>query len=202
MRRLLLLTVGMVALMAAVLLVVRGRGISVHRTPSAIEERVARSAWRFLIPREVRDAANPVPNTHEVLRDGLEHFADHCAICHANNGSGDATIGRRIFPPAPDMRAPGTQSLTDGELFYAIEQGIPWTAMPGWRTGTPEGEQESWKLVRFIRHLPAVTPADLNDMERLNPRTPADDARDREIEEFLRGSKSATPNTKKGHTHK
>ena len=82
-------------------------------------------------------------------------------------------IGRRIFPPSPDMRAASTQSLTDGELFYAIEHGIPWTGMPAWETGTPEGEQDSWKLVRFIRHLPSLTPAELTQMEKLNPKSPA-----------------------------
>jgi mono/diheme cytochrome c family protein len=201
MRRVLLWSAAIMLLFSiAVLVFVRGRGITTKRDPPAIEKRVAKAAWRFLIPRDVRDATNPVPNTPDVLRDGLEHFADHCAICHANNGSGDTPIGRRIYPLSPDMREPGTQTLTDGELFYAIEQGIPWTAMPGWSTSTPEGERESWALVRFIRHLPALTPAELTRMEALNPRTPARDERDREIEDFLRGSGSATP--KKGHIHK
>lgn len=201
MRRVLLWSGAFVIVVLTILLVfVRGMGISAKRDPPAVEQRIAKAAWRFLIPREVRDAANPAPNTPEVLREGLEHFADHCAVCHANNGSGDTMIGRRIYPPVPDMREPRTQNLTDGELFYAIEQGIPWTAMPGWGNGTPEGELESWHLVSFIRHLPALTPAELKDMEALNPRSPAVDARDRGIEEFLRGSGTAT--TKKGHIHK
>src|SRR5262245_7985240 len=178
----------------------RGSGVSVDRRPWPLEERVAKAGWRFLIPKEIRERANAVPASPEVLRDGLEHFADHCAICHANNGRGDSLIGRRVFPRAPDLRLGRTQSLTDGELFYAIEQGIPWTAMPGWKSGTSEGEQDSWKLVRFIRHLPQLTPEELTEMEKLNPRSPADDARDREIEEFLRGGPQPAP--KKGHVHK
>ena len=88
------------------------------------------------------------------------------------------------------MRAARTQRLTDGELFYAIEQGIPWTAMPGWSNGTREGEQDSWKLVRFIRHLPSLTPAELTGMEKFNPRSPAELKRDRDIDDFLRGGGS------------
>jgi mono/diheme cytochrome c family protein len=202
MRRLLVWSAAFVAvLLVVVFAFVRGMGITTKRDPPAVEEWVANAAWRFLIPRDVRDAANPVPNTPDVLQSGLEHFADHCAMCHANNGSGDTTIGRRIYPPAPDMRGPRTQNLTDGELFYAIEQGIPWTAMPGWGNGTPEGEQESWALVRFIRHLSALTPDELKRMEDLNPRSPAEEARDREIEEFLSGSGSP-PVKKGGHRHK
>lgn len=97
------------------------------------------------------------------------------------------TIGRRVYPRAPDMRAELTQRISDGELFYAIEQGIPWTAMPGWSTGTPEGEQESWTLVRFIRHLPSLTADELKDMERLNPKPPPNEQREQEIEDFLKG---------------
>jgi mono/diheme cytochrome c family protein len=189
-----------VSLMVAVVFV-RGSGITATREPWPLEERAAKAGWRFLIPREMRDAANPVPATADVIREGLEHFADHCAVCHGNDGSGDTTIGRRIFPRAPDLRAERTQRLTDGELFYAIERGIPWTAMPAWETGTPEGAEESWHLVRFIRHLPALSPEELTTMEKLNPKSAGEVARDREIDEFLKGSGKATPK-KGGHVHK
>jgi len=204
MRRLILWGVGLVfiGILVAVAFV-RGAGISAMRDPWPLEERVARAGWRFMIPREIRDATNPVPATAEVIEEGLEHFADHCAVCHSNDGSGDTAIGRRIFPRAPDMRAEGTQRLTDGELFYAIERGIPWTAMPAWETGTPEGALESWKLVRFVRHLPALTAEELTAMEKLNPKSAAELARDRDIDEFLKGSGPGAATPKKGgHVHK
>jgi mono/diheme cytochrome c family protein len=191
---------GVVAVLVLVAFV-RGMGITARRDPPALEKRLAKAAWRFLIPAEIRRMSNPVPGTADVLRDGLAHFADHCATCHANNGSGDTAIGRRVYPPAPDLREPASQRLTDGELFYAIEQGIPWTAMPGWTTGTPEGERESWVLVRFVRHLSALTPAELEEMERFTPRSPVQIERDRAIDEFLRGSGKA-PAKSGGHGHR
>jgi mono/diheme cytochrome c family protein len=202
MRRWLLwgLAIGGVIIIAVVVFV-RGMGISARREPAPGEERIAKAAWRFMIPRDVRASANPVPDTPEVLRSGLEHFADHCSICHANNGSGETTIGRRVYPATPDLRARRTQNLSDGELFYAIEQGIPWTAMPAWGDGTPEGIRGSWELVRFIRHLPALTPDELTVMERFNPRSPADLERDKEIDDFLRGT-AGPPKPAKGHQHK
>ena len=180
---------------------VKGMGVTSRRGPMPGEERLAKSAWRFLIPSDLRTVRNPVPDTPEVLQAGLEHFADHCASCHANNGNGDTAIGRNVFPPAPDLRAARTQSLTDGEIFYAIEQGIPWTAMPAWGTGTDEGTQGSWHLVRFIRHLPSLTPAELTAMERLNPKSAADVAQDKAIEEFLQGKSDGTKPVKE-HRHK
>ena len=91
------------------------------------------------------------------------------------------------LPPTPDIRDSTTQNLTDGELFYAIEQGIPWTAMPAWSNGTPEGERESWALVRFIRHLPSLTPEELKEMDRFKPVSPAERQREHEIDDFLNG---------------
>jgi mono/diheme cytochrome c family protein len=201
MRRIVLWSAVLVTVVVSGLIVfVRGSGISVYRDPPALERQVAKRAWRFLVPQAAREAVNPAPDSPEVIKGGLEHFADHCAICHANNGTGDTVIGRRVYPPAPDFRESGTQSLTDGELFYAIEQGIPFTAMPGWANGTREGELESWHLVKFIRHLPALTADEIGQMERLNPRSPATDERDREIDDFLRGKSSAPK--KMEHRHK
>jgi mono/diheme cytochrome c family protein len=188
MRRVLITSVVGVVGLAGALVLTAGGGISaVRRRPWPLEERAAKAGWRFLVPSQMRATANPVPATAVVLKAAREHWADHCAACHDNDGSGETTLGRRVYPPAPDLRAVGTQHLTDGELFYAIEQGIPWTAMPGWTTGTAEGERESWALVRFIRHLPAITSDELKDMERLNPTPPPNEEREREIDEFLKG---------------
>jgi mono/diheme cytochrome c family protein len=172
---------------AVVVFLVRGAGITARRDPWPLEAKVARASWRFLVPADVRAAANPVPATAEVLRESSAHWADHCAVCHGNEGSGQSTIGRRVFPPTPDIRDSTTQNLTDGELFYAIEQGIPWTAMPAWSNGTAEGERESWALVRFIRHLPSVTPEELKEIDRFKPVSPAELQREREIDDFLKG---------------
>jgi len=188
MRRSLIWTIAGLVLLLAMFVGMRGRGIgAVDHRPWPLEPRVAKAMWRHLVPTDIRGRTNPVADTADVLKNAREHWAGHCATCHANDGSGDMTIGRRVYPRAPDMRAELTQRISDGELFYAIEQGIPWTAMPGWSTGTPEGEQESWTLVRFIRHLPSLTADELKDMERLNPKPPPNEQREQEIEDFLKG---------------
>jgi mono/diheme cytochrome c family protein len=174
------------------------RGLSTRAEPSRAEQAVARTLRSLATPRAVRSQPNPVPASDEVLADALEHFADHCALCHANDGSGDTTIGRGLYPKAPDLRLAATQSLSDGELFSIIENGVRLTGMPAWGTGTPEGERESWSLVRFIRHLPALTPEELDRMEALNPKTPGELREQEETRRFLEGDTKKPPTKPSG----
>ncbi len=60
----------------------------------------------------------------------------------------------------------------DGELYYIIHNGIRLTGMPAW--GDPQGEDDHWAPVLFIRHLPKLTRAEEQDMERFNPISEAD----------------------------
>jgi mono/diheme cytochrome c family protein len=167
----------------------RGMGFTARAKPWAIEQSTMLAARRWAIPAAVRRQESPVVGDKTAIRGGLEHWADHCASCHANDGSGDTTIGRNLYPPAPDMRERRTQGMTDGELFYVIERGIPLTGMPAWGTGTADGERASWELVAFIRHLPRLTEPELRDMEGLNPRSPRDAMHKMEIDDFLSGKK-------------
>jgi mono/diheme cytochrome c family protein len=171
------------------------RGLSTRVGPSAIEELLARTMRRLATPSDVRSMTNPVEPTPEVLEDGLEHFADHCASCHANDGSGDTEIGRSLYPRAPDMRAAPTQELSDGELFSIIENGIRLTGMPAWGNGTADGEASSWALVHFIRRLPALAPEDIARMQDLNPKSPAEFREEEEARRFLAGDEPATTPT-------
>lgn len=165
----------------------RGSGLTSRRKASPVETWIARTTRRFFVPTGLLRAANPVPDSPEVIRAGMAHFADHCATCHANDGSGDVSMGHAMFPPAPDMRTAPTQAMTDGELFYVIERGIPLTGMPAWGNGAPSGERSSWELVRFIRHLPQLSAAEIKEMEALNPRSPAEENRAKDIDDFLSG---------------
>lgn len=176
------------------------RGLGTRSEPSGIEELLARTMRRLATPSSVRSMPNPVQPTREVLEEGLEHFADHCASCHANNGSGDTEIGRSLYPRAPDMRAAPTQKLSDGELFSIIENGIRLTGMPAWGTGSPEGQRASWGLVHFIRRLPTLTEDEIARMEQLNPRAAEQWREEEEARRFLAGE-DVKPATAKPHKH-
>ena len=163
------------------------RGISARAEPGTVETVIARTMRRFAMPRSARDLTNPVPKSSVVLAEGMAHYADHCASCHGNDGSGKTGMGIGLYPKAPDMRLAATQSLSDGELFYIIENGVRLTGMPGWATGTDEGKTATWHLVHFIRDLPRLTPEQIEQMESMNPRSPAEIRQEIEEENFLQG---------------
>ena len=166
-------------------LLLRG-GLSARRDPGAVESRIARAFRDWAIPAEARDARNPVPASAQVISLGLAHFADHCASCHGNDGGGKTDLGRGLYPRAPDLRKPATQELTDGELFYIIENGVRFSGMPAWG-GSPGSAEASWHLVRFIRHLPMLTEEERTRMEALNPKSPDEWRAQQEENSFLRG---------------
>lgn len=162
-------------------------GLSARAHPTALEDYAATMAKDLALPAGVKQQQNPVPASAEVLAEARAHWADHCAACHANDGSGQVPMGQGMYPQAPDMRSEKTQSKTDGELFYVIENGIRLSGMPAWGSGTAHSREDSWKLVRFIRHLPAMSPEEIKQMEALNPKTPADLEEEKQEEEFLKG---------------
>ncbi len=184
--------IGAVLALGAVAL--RG-GISAQVEPSKAEAWVARRLRGAAIPGEARRVANPIPVSADILARGRHHFADHCASCHGNDGSGGTKLGRSLYPRAPDMRLPVTQELTDGELFYIIENGVKLTGMPAW--GESGEARESWELVHFIRHLPQLTPAEKLEMARLNPRGPEEWMELQEEDRFLRDA--PVPDQGQGH---
>jgi len=139
-------------------------GFSAREKPSGIEAFLARKARGLATPAEAKALKNPLPSTPLGIAEGRDHFADHCALCHANTGSGKTMINAGLYPPAPDLRQEETQRLSDGELMYIIKNGIRFTGMPGWG-----GEnEENWKLVLFIRHLPHLTAQELALMTEVN----------------------------------
>jgi mono/diheme cytochrome c family protein len=175
-------------------------GFSAKTEPHALEVLMARQIRRLAIPIEKRNAANPVPLNADILKEGRAHFADHCAVCHSNDGSGQTPVGKNVYPKAPDLRLTDTQSLSDGELFWVIHNGIRFTAMPAWGSGDPEKDIDSWKLVHFIRHLPQLMQEELDEMKTLNPKTPKEHLEEEAFDQFLQGDDAAAGKAE-GHHH-
>jgi mono/diheme cytochrome c family protein len=205
---LILLGLALVGIAIAIAAAVLHDGLSAKATPTRLEAFVARNARHLAIPRNARLTENPVLDSPEIQREARLHFADHCAICHGNDGSGDTPIGNGLYPKTPDLRKPATQELSDGELFWIIENGVRFTGMPAFSIngdhdhagGNHGGELDSWKLVHFIRHLPHLTVTERLEMEHYNPKGPEDRAEEQEEDQFLN---EATPKVRpESQTHK
>lgn len=179
-------------------------GLSAQDEPTRVEHVLARAMRHYAVPSDLRGRKNPVPATREVLAEARAHFADHCAVCHGNDGKGQTAIGWNLYPKAPDMTLPETQSQSDGELFATIENGIRLTGMPGWGNGTAESAYASWTLVRFIRHLPKITEEELAGMRELNPKSREEREQEQEERRFLEGGegeKDSSPKPKPSTHH-
>jgi mono/diheme cytochrome c family protein len=175
------------------------RGFSTRAEPMPMERALATTIRERAIPSRYTTMKNPVMVTPELIHEGMAHWADHCATCHANNASGDTMYGKMMYPRPPDMRQKDTQDMSDGELYYTIKNGVRLSGMPAF--GDPgDDDMDSWRLVAFIRHLPQLTPAEEREMQQLNPKSPDEIQEEKEEEEFLNGNaQSATPATKTHH---
>jgi len=180
-------------------LVLKSEGFSANEQPGAVETWFARQVRSAAVPRDARARANPIAYSPQVETEARAHWADHCAGCHANDGSGESLMGKRTYPPAPDMRLAETQQMTDGELFYIIQNGIRFTAMPAWGGGPGHDAEDSWKLVHFIRHLPNLTWEEKKEMQQMNPKSPDEIKEEQEEEEFLKGEKTNEPQSHQHH---
>ena len=151
----------LIAVFAGIALVLLAVGLrawlrgSAANEPSRIERVVARQVRDFSVPHDARREKNPWKATADNLQQGRDIFVARCAVCHGFDGSGETQAGRGMYPKPPDLRQAPTQQLTDGEIHYFIGNGVRLTGMPAWSTshGQPQREDDSWKLVLYIREL-------------------------------------------------
>lgn len=198
-KAILILAIILIAGAILALAAISQRGFSSRDEPTFVEAFIARRIRQLSVPREASERQNPVQAGDEVISEAMAHFADHCALCHGNDGRGRTEIGGGLYPKPTDMTQPETQNLSDGELYYIIENGVRLTGMPAFGEGGGEDE-DTWKLVRFIRRLPDLTDDELARMKEMNPKTPAELKREEELQRFLRGETDSVP-AGDGHRH-
>src|SRR6185437_4301091 len=194
----LIVLAGVAGLSAVLIVSVLHHGLSARATPTRLEAMMARGARHLAISSNARGLTNPITASAENLRDARIHFADHCATCHGNDGSGDTMLGRGLYPKPPDLRLPETQKLSDGELFWVIENGVRFTGMPAF--SSPGSVDDSWKLVLFLRQVPQMTTDERMEMERYNPKGPDDRQEEQQEDDFLNGATPA-PKPESHHQH-
>ena len=78
---------------------------------------------------------------------GASTFEEHCATCHAPNGSGDTVVGKSM--KIPDLRSPAVQSQPDAQLADVIANGKG--LMPGFKSSLSKDEIDA--LVKHVHQL-------------------------------------------------
>ncbi len=138
--------------------------LSARAKPSGIEATLAGLALEISTPAKYRTLSNPVPATPDTISEGMHHYAHMCAVCHGNDGAGQTETAQGLYPPVPDLRSKDTQSMADGEIYNVIKNGIPFSGMPAWN----EEEPNYWKIVNFVRHLPSMTKAEVEQVTKMS----------------------------------
>jgi mono/diheme cytochrome c family protein len=79
-------------------------------------------------------------------------FEKHCIICHGPDGKGTGPIRPSLTPAAVDLTSESSRLKSDAELFHAIQEGRPDTAM---RSFKKQGlsKQEMRDVLVYVRVL-------------------------------------------------
>lgn len=86
---------------------------------------------------------------------GAGAYAQACATCHGAPGQPAQLFASLMIPPAPPLQEAiaGWQAR---ELFWIVQNGIKYTAMPAWPAASRE--DEVWNVVAFLQELPRMSP--------------------------------------------
>lgn len=96
----------------------------------------------WVAPERAAARINPIAGRTDLAAGGRKVFLDRCAMCHGEDGRGT--------DKAPDLRQPGVQAQSDGELFWKISSGNTHEGMPAF-SFLPEGQR--WQLVLQLRSV-------------------------------------------------
>lgn len=87
---------------------------------------------------------------------GAAHYAGGCAPCHGAPGEPQSPLALAMSPPAPWL-PPTIPTWAPEELFWIVQHGIKYSAMPAWPTqARPD---EVWQVVAFLKRLPGMDAA-------------------------------------------
>ena len=131
--------------------------------PGKLEKRLASVALDRSVARRAPKTSNPAAASPEALQTGLAHYRGMCVTCHGAPGVDPSEIGVGLNPAAPDLTLAKVQARTDGELFWLVSHGIRMSGMPAF--GPTHKDEEIWKIVAFLRHLPELTDEEENQLK-------------------------------------
>jgi mono/diheme cytochrome c family protein len=122
--------------------------------PGFIERTLAPWGLDRSVEKRAPNEKNPYTGDSAAIATGLDHYRENCVMCHGAPGVPGAELSKGLNPHAPSL-AKEENDTPDGELFWIIKHGIRMTPMPAF--GPTHTDEEIWKIVAFIRHLPDLT---------------------------------------------
>ena len=92
--------------------------------------------------------AAPSTPAGTTLGEGKPLFAANCASCHGDTGAGNGPVAGALAPAPTNFQL---KKPTQERAWDALENGVPGTAMPPWRSQLNADERRA--LVEFVRSL-------------------------------------------------
>ena len=102
-------------------------------------------------------------NAPEIIKAGFDKYRKDCAMCHGTPASYPGEVGKGLNPKPPKLWK-SAQDMSDGELFWVIQNGIEMTDMPSW--SHEYKEKDIWSVVAFLKQLPNISAQQYQDMVR------------------------------------
>jgi len=145
---------GLAVLGTALVALIVWEGSSAREDAPALEANVAQWLLHYTVPISFRSMNNPVDvkaGSADVDA-GREVYRQKCEICHAYDGGGKSDIGSGQYPRPPNLREAIVQTMSDGEIFYHLKNGIRHTGMPAWTLP----DRKLWQVTAYLRNLPHI----------------------------------------------
>ncbi len=112
-----------------------------------------------------------VAGNQQALRPALLYH-NYCSVCHGDHGDGKSHAETSMSPPPKNFTLPAVaKSLTRERMITAVRDGLPGTAMAGWKSQLSEKEIEA--VVDYIREIfmPPVGTGDINPGKKIYAHT-------------------------------
>ena len=107
-------------------------------------------------PAKYLELKNPLEVTAKRLKKGELLYLKkaqpiQCVHCHGARGDGTGELGLQANPPARNFTCTATmKNVSDGQMFWAIKNGIKGTAMPAY---SDFADWQIWVLIHYVRQF-------------------------------------------------
>ncbi len=124
--------------------------------PSWLEKTIAKTALRAVINRQAPKTPNPETLNDKNLIEGIEIYAQNCAVCHGASDGQPSHIALGLYQRPPQLAKDGVEDDPPGHTFWKVFHGIRMTGMPSFaHTLTSE---QIWKVSLFLQNMKSLTP--------------------------------------------
>jgi hypothetical protein len=97
--------------------------------------------------------SNPVAADEQSVKRGKGYYENTCLLCHGRKADGKGTVAVYLTQVKPVSLLEGRPvTISDGEIFMTITNGVQGGMMPHMRENLPEANMR-WDVVNYVRSL-------------------------------------------------